>query len=170
VVGPTTPIIASQGSLVTIPLTVPALGGAYNNVVTMSAIGLPIGAVGLFTPPAVTPGMTGSPTTLTIQLPSGTPVTTVTPFTEHHIAAWPGVALASGVCFLWGVLVLRRGIPRKMLVAFACTGLAAAALLVAGCNGGFSSPPFTPNGSYVITITGTSGPSRSSTTVTVIVK
>src|SRR5271156_4816181 len=109
VVGPTAPITAPQGALVSIPLTVPPLGGAFNNVVTMSATGLPIGAVAVFTPPTITPGATGSPTTLTVQLPSGTPVTTMIPFTAHHIPAWPGLALASSLCAICGMMRLRRG-------------------------------------------------------------
>jgi Bacterial Ig-like domain (group 3)/FG-GAP-like repeat len=174
VVGPAAPITALQGALVTVPLTVPPLGSAFNNVVTMSATGLPIGAVAVFTPPTVIPGATGSPTTLTVQLPSGSPVTTVIPFNTHHIPAWPGFALACSLCAMCGLMLRRRGVQRglrgKARVAFACTGLAATALLIAGCSGGFSSPPFTPNGTYVVTITGTSGLSHASTTVTIIVK
>jgi hypothetical protein len=167
VVAPATPITALQGALITIPLTVPPLGGAYNNVVTMSATGLPPGAVAVFTPPTVTPGTTGAPTTLSVQLAS---VTAAIPSTEHRIPAWPGLALAFGACLLCDVLLTRRGLPRNARVAFACTTLAAAALLIAGCNGGFSSPPITPTGTYVVTITGTSGLVHSSATVTVIVK
>jgi hypothetical protein len=49
-------------------------------------------------------------------------------------------------------------------------GLAAGALLIAGCNGGFSSPPITPTGKSVITIAGTRGVMHSWTIVTIIVK
>jgi hypothetical protein len=167
VVGPTGPITALQGALITIPLTVPPLGGPFNSVVTMSVTGLPPGAVAVFAPPSVTPGAAGAPTTLAIQLAS---VALAIPSAELHIPAWPGLALAFGACLLCSVMVLRRTNPRKMRVAFACAGLAVAALLIAGCNGGFSSPPITPAGSYVVTITGTSGVVHSSTTVTVIVK
>jgi hypothetical protein len=167
VVAPTAPITALQGALITIPLTVPPLGGTFSLPVTLSATGLPPGAVAVFTPPIVTPGAAGAPAVLTIQLP------TVTAFiapSEHHTPAWPGLALGLSLCLACGVVLMRRGSARKAHVAFACSGLAAVALLIAGCNGGFSSPPITPNGTYVVTITGTSGVLHSSTTVTIVVK
>ena len=164
VVAPAGPISALQGALITIPLTVPPLGGAFNNVVTMSVTGLPPGAVAVFTPPTVTPGAAGAPTTLTIQLASAA---RAIPSSEHHIPAWPGAALALSVCLLCGAVVMRRGSSRKMRVALACTGLAAVALLIAGCDGSASKPP---SSNYVVTITGTSGPVHSSATVTIIVK
>jgi hypothetical protein len=167
VVAPAAPITALQGSLITIPLAVPPLGGTFNLPVTLSATGLPPGAVAVFTPPIVTPGVAGAPVVLTIQLPT---TTAFIPPSGQHTPVWPGLALGFGVCLLCGVVLLRRGLPRKARVAFACSGLAALALLIAGCNGGFSSPPITPNGTYVVTITGTSGLLHSSTTVTIIVK
>ena len=49
-------------------VTVPPLGGAFNNVVTLSASGLPRGATATFNPPTVTPGAEGEQTQMTIQL------------------------------------------------------------------------------------------------------
>jgi len=167
VVAPPAPVTVPQGALVTFPLTVPPLGGAFNLPVTLSASGLPPGAVAVFTPPIVTPGAAGAPVVLTIQLPT---VTAFVAPSGHSTPVWPGLAVGSSLCLLCGVVLLRRELPRKMRVAFACTGLLAAALVIAGCNGGFSSPPITPNGIYVVTITGTSGLLHSSTTVTIHVQ
>jgi hypothetical protein len=167
VVAPQAPVTVPQGALVTFPLTVPPLGGTFNLPVTLSATGLPPGAVAVFTPPIVTPGAAGAPVVFTIQLPTTTAFLAPS---GHSTPVWPGLALGFSLCLLCGVVLLRRELPRKMRVAFACTGLLAAALVIAGCNGGFSSPPITPDGTYVVTITGTSGLLHSSTTVTIHVQ
>ena len=45
------------------------LGGSFNNLVTLSATGLPPGATVSFAPPAVTPGSTGASSVMSIQMP-----------------------------------------------------------------------------------------------------
>jgi hypothetical protein len=167
VVAPQALITAVQGELITIPLTVPPLGGTFSLPVTLSATGLPPGAALVFTPPMVIPGAAGAPVVMTIQLPTSTAF--IAP-SEEHTPVWPGLALGFSLCVLCGAVLLRRGLPRRTRVAFACTGLVAAALVVAGCDGGFSSPPITPTGTYVVTITGTSGLLHASTTVTIHVQ
>ena len=42
--------------------------------------------------------------------------------------------------------------------------------MLSACSGGFLGAPITPKGSYVITITGTSGSLSPSTTVTLVVQ
>ena len=42
--------------------------------------------------------------------------------------------------------------------------------MLAGCGGGFLGPPTLQPGSYVVTVTGTSGSTQASTTVTVVVQ
>jgi Bacterial Ig-like domain (group 3)/FG-GAP-like repeat len=167
VVAPQAPVTVPQGALVTFPLTVPPLGGAFNLPVTMSASGLPPGAVAVFTPSIVTPGAAGEAVVFTIQLPTSTAFMATS---GHSTPVWPGLAVGFSLCLLCGVVLMRRDLPRKLRVAFACTGLTAAALVIAGCNGGFSSPPITPTGTYVVTITGTSGLLHSSATVTIHVQ
>jgi hypothetical protein len=162
-----TSFIVPQGALITIPLTVPPLGGTFSLPVTMSATGLPPGAVAVFTPPIVTPGATGASVVLTIQLP--TTVAFLAP-SEQRTPLWRGLALGCSLCVGCVIVLAGRRLPQKTRLALACTGLAAAALVISGCNGGFSSPPITPIGTYVVTITGTNGLLHSSTTVTIHVQ
>jgi len=166
VVGPQAPVTVPEGGLATFPLTVPPLGGTFPLPVTLSASGLPAGAIAVFTPPIVTPGATGAPVVLTIQLPTTSAF--ITP-SGRRTPVWPGLALAFSLCVVCGMVLGVRSLPRKMRLALACTGLATAALVVAGCNGAPPAPPITP-GIYIVTITGTSGSLHSSTTVTIHVQ
>jgi hypothetical protein len=171
-----TSFAVTEGGAVAIPVTVPPLGGAYTNVVSMSATGLPPGATGMFTPPMVTPGAAGAPTTLTIQLKTLT-VSGLSgkPGAPRNFALIGiGLLLALGgalLSFLRRALDLpRRELPRLARLGLAGAALAGVVLLFAGCNGGFAGTPITTKGSYTVTITGTSGALHPSTTVTVVVQ
>jgi hypothetical protein len=168
VTAPTAPVTVAPGAAATIDITVPPLGGAFDNVVTLSASGLPPGATATFNPPTVTPGSAGATTVLTIQLaalaagafdPHGN-------FPSRHLP-FAAFALTIGLC---GAACGRKRGSRilKRTVAFAV--LACLATMLVGCGGGFVGPPTTQPGSYVVTITGTSGPTQASTTVTVVVQ
>jgi hypothetical protein len=166
VTAPPEPVNVPQGGSVAINVTVPPLGGAYNSVVTLSASGLPPGATATFNPPTVTPGAKGAPTVMTIQLAplaaalfdpgEGSPV-------RHLPLATLAVAL--GLCAA-GV----GGKPRWRGRMLALALLLAVAGVQIGCGGGFIGPPTTPPNTYVVTVTGTSGSLRASTTVTVVVQ
>jgi len=67
------------------------------------------------------------------------------------------------------VFVLTR-VPRRLRLASAFAGFAGVAMLISGCSGGFAGGPSTTLGSYVLTVTGTSGSHHPSTTVTIVVK
>ena len=172
VAGPSTPVTVGPGGAATFDLTVPPLGGAFDSVVTLSATGLPPGATFTFTPPTVTPGTDGSPTVLTVQLATliaSTPAGS-TP-ANHRGLPLAGFSLAFGI---FGVAIGRKRIPKRLVpkrlvLALALTGLGVTVSLLAGCGGGFANTPVTPPGSYVVTVTGTSGSFQASTTVTLVV-
>lgn len=160
VTAPQTPFDVPEGGSVQIAVNVPPLGGAFDSTVTMSASGLPPKAAATFTPPTVTPGAAGMPTTLTIQLApiaAARPVATALP-------------LLGGLGMLLAVANLRKR-PRLRLAAVLLfvSLVSAGALALTGCNAGFAGLS-TPKGQFVVTIIGTSGPLHPSTTVTVVVQ
>jgi sugar lactone lactonase YvrE len=168
VTAPTTPVPVAPGGAATIDITVPPLGGAFNGVVTLSATGLPPGATATFNPPTVTPGSTGAPTVLTIQLAAltaGIPASDL-PSNRRGLPLVP----ASLGFVLFGAILGRKRIPRMLMLAFMLAGLGISTSLLTGCGGGFASTPSTPPGNYIITVTGTSGAFQASTTVTLVVQ
>jgi trimeric autotransporter adhesin len=167
VTAPVTSFAAAQGSSVVVNVTVPPLGGSFNNVVTMSATGLPPGATATFNPPTVTPGATGAPTALTIQLLSASTAASRPADQQHKIPFAPfSTAVALG-CIALGYRYSTRRIIKSALI-FASFFLVATFL--SACNGGLASKPGTLPGNYVITITGTSGALHRSTTITLTIQ
>ncbi len=164
---PSAPVTMAQGGAVQVKVMVPPLGGAFNQLVTMSASGLPPGATANFNPPKVTPGASGAPTMLTIQLAK-----LAGGIREPSRNTAPGPLLAASLliagCLLSGV-GRRRSLRASRQIAFfmilTCAGISTIA-----CGGGFKSPDTTPPSSYVVTITGTSGALHSSTSITVVVQ
>jgi sugar lactone lactonase YvrE len=174
VTAPQTPFDVSEGGAVQVMVTVPPLGGAFNNEVTLSASGLPQGATATFVPPTVTPGAEGAQTQMTIQLAQ--------PGQQSGAAgprgSWPQLppmaawctALACILGFsLAGALRRRRPLPRMAMALLLAGGISLVALGMNGCNGGFAGLS-TPKGNYIVTVTGTSGSLHASTTVTVVVQ
>jgi sugar lactone lactonase YvrE len=168
VTAPPAPITAAEGGSIVINVTVPPVGGAFDSVVTMSASGLPPGATATFDPPTVTPGITGAPTVLTIQLaPAAAGM--FDPHRDFPYRNLPVVPLAATMG-LFAAGFSRKRHPRMLKRAAAFAVLACFAATLIGCGGGFAGPPSTQPGSYVVTITGTSGSTQASTTVTVVVQ
>jgi hypothetical protein len=158
---PTSVTVPPSGSA-TINASVLPSGGAFNNVVMMSATGLPPGATASFSPPSVIPGGAGAPTVLTTQW--GVVSSHVDPLRKISFGSF---ALTLGLC---GMGFRHKGSSRGLKRALAFLSLACMAFTLLGCGGGgflHSSNP-QPN-SYVVTITGTSGSIQSSATVTVVV-
>ena len=176
VTAPTTPVPIAPGGAAIIDITVPPLGGAFYGVVTLSASGLPPGATATFNPPTVTPGSAGAPTVLTIQLATLTASNSVRDIPASHrgipVAPFGLGFTAFGIVFGTGLGCRRSpGRMSKTLVpVVALVVLGVATSLVTSCGGGFANTPSTPAGNYTITVTGTSGPLRASTTVTLTVR
>jgi sugar lactone lactonase YvrE len=131
---PSQTVTAGQSGLY--QLTVTPLNGAFTQLVTLSATGLPTGAVASFDPPALVPGSAPAPVLLTVK---------TAPRTAHLVQGGVVVAL----CF--GVMLLRL---RRNALPFALAML----VLAAGCGGGYRSgtgDSTAPSGGtpYAVTIT-----------------
>ena len=163
ITAPQTPFTVTGGGSVNVNVFVPPVGGAYNSLVTMSASGLPAGAVATFNPPVVTPGSTGAPTVMTIRTAAQTGS-----IPADHTPKFPfvPVGMAAGLCF---VASHRKRLAKSVAVLLVTLSLSGGVLMMTGCNGGFAGAP-RQSRSYVITITGTSGTLHPSTTITLIVK
>jgi hypothetical protein len=167
VTAPPAPVAVAPGGMATFNISVPPRGGAFDKVVTMSASGLPPGAVATFNPSTVTPGTAGAPTVMTVQLPqliAGiVPSAPAAPQTPVLLRPFSLMLVACGVLF-----GIRR--TRFLRLSLAAAALAAATLMIPGCGGGLPGRSSTPPGSYIITVTGTSGALQESTTVTLEVQ
>jgi hypothetical protein len=160
-------VTVAQGGAIDINVTVPPLGGAFNQPVTLSAGGLPPGATASFNPATVTPGASGAPTVMTLQLAKLAAAVSGKPG-RAPAGALLFASLLLGACCLSGIR-RKRWLTQLRLIAFSAV-LTVAAIAMVGCGGGFLSPPTTHSGQYVVTITGTSGSVQASTTVTVVVR
>jgi hypothetical protein len=168
VTAPQTPFDVTEGGSVQITVNVPPLGGAFNNVVTLSATGLPRGATASFNPPTVIPGASGQPTTLTIQLmQTGTQASSV--LSRPAGTTWTTWLVGLLALLTLIVAFVRRPLPKMASALLAFAIVCAAGLALSACNAGFSGLS-TPKGQYTITVTGTSGALQESTTVTVVVQ
>jgi Bacterial Ig-like domain (group 3)/FG-GAP-like repeat len=167
VTAPATPFPVAPGAAVTIKITVPPLGGAFDKVVTLSATGLPADATATFLPPTVTPGIAGGQSLMTIQLATLAAISPASPIPAHR-GGFP-VALFSLASVLLGADLGRKRLPRALLLVSLLATLGVTAAMFTGCNGGFASSP-NPAGTYRVTVTGTSGAFHASTTVTLMVQ
>jgi uncharacterized repeat protein (TIGR01451 family) len=164
VTAPQTPFTVVSGESVDVNVTVQPVGGAYNSLVTMSASGLPAGAVAIFTPTTVTPGTAGAPTVLTIRT-----ATQTAGIPTDHNPQFPATPtfLAAGVIILAGN---RKRLGKSIAAFLVMATLLGGAWMMTGCNGGFAGKPGPQTRTYIITITGTSGSLHPSTTITLIVR
>ncbi|MFZ0957189.1 MAG: Ig-like domain repeat protein [Candidatus Sulfotelmatobacter sp.] len=164
---PATPFDVAEGGFVVVNITVPPLGGAFNSTVTLSASGLPAGATATFNPPTVVPGTTGAPTALTIQLASLSAGIPARQFPAHR--GFPAASLSLAFV-LFGAVLARKRIPRALVLVLGLASLGITTSLLTSCNGGFANVPQTRAGTYVVTVTGTSGTINSSATITLVVE
>jgi trimeric autotransporter adhesin len=166
-VASTNPFSSVQpGGLAQYNLTIAPVGGTYSNLVTLSASGLPAGAVASFLPAAVTPGSAGAPSVLSIQ--TSTMLARERGPDPQHPGPVPLLAVLSGVSLL-GLTLPRR--LRKASRGWRLLAIAALSILpvlaMTGCNGGYFGPkPQT----FTVTVTGTSGTLQETTTVSLTVQ
>jgi hypothetical protein len=151
----------SYGGLATYQVMVGAINGDFSNAVALSATGLPAGATATFTPASVTPGGESEGSVLTIQTASLVAQ-------AHAYSGWrwmPGVTLAFCIPLLWW---RRRDRVWRLGSGLLCLLLSVGAAMLTGCGGGYYSQA--PTRTYTITVTGTSGSTQHSTTVTLTVQ
>jgi len=151
----------SLGGVATYQVTVGEINGDFSGTVALSATGLPTGAMATFTPASVTPGSESSGSVLTIQTASLTAQ-------AHAQNGWrwlPGVTLAFCIPLLWW-----RSRERiwRLGCGLLCLLLGVGAAMLTGCGGGYYSRA--PAQTYTVTVTGTSGSTQHSTTVTLTVQ
>jgi sugar lactone lactonase YvrE len=155
---------ATNGGTATFNVSVGSVNGDFSNAVTLSATGLPTGATATFAPTSVTPGGESASSVLTIQTAS---LTAQTRAADRRPGwAWmPAPTLAFCIPLLWW---RRRDRVRLLSTGLLCVLLTVGAGMLSGCGGGYYSKP--PAQTYTLTVTGTSGSTQHSTTVTLTVQ
>ncbi len=164
---PQTPVTVTAGGSANVNISVTPVGGSYNNVITLSASGLPTGASVTFNPATVTPGGATAATSMTIQTSAQAARLPTKRGLEFPFAS---IFLSAGICLMGSKS--QRG-SRAFLMVLAMAVMAGGTLMLAGCGGGGMSttPPSTPQSkSYVITVTGSDGSLQASTTFKLIVQ
>jgi hypothetical protein len=157
---PTAPQTIQPGGTAQFTITATAQNGTFSNAVTLSASGIPTGAIATFNPGSITPGSSSANSTLSIQTGS-----TATGAVLRG-STWPFATSALaliGLCLVPGRR-RRRWITLALLL-FASLGAFTA---LTACGGGFGYTP--PPQSYSITVTGTSGTEVQTTTVQLTVQ
>lgn len=157
-------VAIARGSSVTIPVQVPALGGAFDQNVTLACANLPAGMTCTFSPATVTPGASGATSTLTIS-------TTTSVAGLRRPGVWGLAAMMFGIVGVLGWPDKRR--RRALLVALVLVALIV--LVQVGCGGGTSmsastnQPATQPSSTVTISVTGTSAGLSHGSNVTVTV-
>jgi hypothetical protein len=147
------------GTPATFNITAGSVNGAFSNAITLTATGVPTGATATFLPATITPGSESSTSVLTIQ------TTTALARLRTHAPWLPVSTLAFCIPLLWW---RKRNRQRLLSAGLFCLLLTIAATTLSGCGGGYYAQP--PSQTYSITITGTSGSTQHSTTVTLTVQ
>jgi hypothetical protein len=155
-----------RGSTVSYTVEVASLvaGNPFSNLVSLSASGLPAGAMAKFSPAMVTPGNVQQTSTLTVEVPGL--VSRVVPD-----AARPGESEGITPAMLaLGLLLVRRARRRmsRVLSVLLLAGFVGLCFTMSGCGAGngFDIPASTST----ITVTATGGSTTHSTTVTLTIQ
>jgi hypothetical protein len=148
--------VAAGGGTVRSTITVASAAGmAFGDAVTLTASGQPPGTTVSFSPASVTPGASGATSTMTITAAAAAATSSTR------------IAFASLLLPFLGVVRRRKLRMASLLMVMLAFGVAVGLI---GCGGGGSSvsggsTTLAPQ-NYTITITGTSGTTTNSTTVT----
>ncbi|MGH9645086.1 MAG: hypothetical protein ACRD3Q_22000, partial [Terriglobales bacterium] len=150
-----------RGSSATIPVQVQAVGGAYDQAVTLSCSGLPAGVSCSFSPATVQPGANGASSNLTIS-------STTSAALQRRPATWAFAVMMFGVVGVFGWSDKRR----RSLMLLGLLVLALLVVMQVGCGGGsvsgFTNQPAPSTTTTVrITVSGTSSSLTHSSNVTV---
>ncbi len=129
---------AIAGTSANFTLAVASQGSPFTGAVTFSASGLPTGANASFSPPAVVPGGSTAPVTMTVVAPAAT---------AHRAIAQPELAFALTIAICLIGLRGRRGLPR--LVAFV---VAAGLFGITGCGARTAPESVLPVTNYTIVV------------------
>jgi hypothetical protein len=143
------------GSSAVYSVDVDSSTGTFLQPVELTASGLPPGSTVSFAPATVTPGASGATATMTIS--------TAAPSAANHLQ-WLG--RTGGAPLLAVLLCLPVFLCKRSLLCFAWFAVILVAGGLQGCGGGFALPESPANTqTYTVTVTGTAGTVRHSTTV-----
>jgi hypothetical protein len=159
----------AQGGNAQYTINVTSLGGTDSNAVTLACSNLPAQATCAFSPATVTPGASGSSSTLTITTAAPVYARMIPPSSGLPPARLLAMLLAMMLLVLVGWWRVRRQSPRWAAATCLLFGVLLAATFMASCaQGGYLLPKVggTPTGSYTVTITGSFGSTQHTTTVT----
>jgi subtilase family serine protease len=168
---PTGTVTLTPGQTATYTITT----GSFPGPVTLTASGLPTGAVATFNPNPVVPPETSTTLTITTTAPSAgvvwKPFGPRGPSSPRSFPAWT-ILLALSLAGM-SFACLKRRTLRRMAPLTAMILLIAAASYLTGCTAGFpglGTSNATPAGTFSIKVTATSGTDVHTTTVTLIVQ
>ena len=139
----------------------------FNSAVTLSVAGLPSGATASFAPATITPGTSQQSATLTVNIPALSAQAAPADAPHKPRTEVAGVAFAA----LFAGLVLqrrRRRLPRMLTLLLLFAGLGSLSVMATGC--GMSNGFDVPTSTSTLTVTGTSGATIHSTSVTLTVQ
>jgi hypothetical protein len=165
--------MVNPGGKISFAIVAVSVNGAYNSPVALSVTGLPAGATATFTPTSVTPGDNSATSIMTVQMPPMAKTSSsslVMPPSMPRLPRGP-LPIASAIALI-ALLTLRRmcgslARPRLFATPAALLLLSVVMAGVSGCRGGFIA---SPQQSFSITVTGTSGAQAHSTSITLNIR
>lgn len=150
--------VVTAGQAATFGFTIQAQAAPMQVPVVFSALGLPAGAKATFNPPSITPGLTPSGFTMTIQAPR--------PATTSHLRGVGAAPFAFGVLLLplaAGRRTRRATLLRMTLICLLLLSVVGGIGIMTGCGGVRDGFMANPPQDYTITVIGTATSSTGTT-------